>query len=99
MEIIKTLFVRGYIQCDEPTTSNVHKISKVSQHDESKYEKENMQSSFVLPSSTIVEHEKFQKFVPSIEIKVSHKIIKRVKIKEDLEEQVIEHQVFIEDTT
>ena len=44
--------------------SNVHKMSKTLQHEELKHVEENIQISFVPPSSIIVQHEKLQKFVP-----------------------------------
>lgn len=67
-----------------------------------------MQSPYVPPSLAIADHEKFTKFVPSMENfvalldaytydnaskKVSQKIIKRIKFKEDLEEEVKEKHV------
>ena len=73
-----------------------------------------MKSSYVPPSPTIADNEKFTKCVPSMENsltllntytynstskKVSQKIIKRIKVKQDLQEKVMDQNMLFENTS
>lgn len=68
---MKIVSIKIISQHDQPTTSDVHIMSTDSQYDELKAIKENMKSCYVPLSSTVAEHEKFDKFVPSSENSVT----------------------------
>lgn len=55
----------------QPIGSKVHGISKVSQQEESKHIEDHVQSPLVPPYPIVVNHGKFQKFIPSMENLVS----------------------------
>lgn len=86
----------------QPETSISHSVSKMLQQVESNNIEEDVQSLFMPPSSTIVEHENFYEFLlfkeNSVTLlytyiydlkskKVSRKIIKRVKVQEEVMEK------------
>ena len=94
--------------------SVVHITSKASQHIEPNNIDKQMQSPYVPPPPAIATHDRFHKFFPSMENfialldtytynstlkKVSRRIVKRMKVMEDMEEEVMEQHVLIENTS
>ena len=93
----------------------VYLSSELSQHMEQEYHEAKMiNSPLVQPPKEIETRESFPKFVPSMENlvaiinsytyasiskKVSHKIVQKVKIAENLEEEIMEQQVLMENTS
>lgn len=110
---MRTITTNKASQECQPMLSIVYVTSEVSQYVESRHYEDHVQSPHVPPSLVVVDHEKFTKFLPSMDNsvalldtytydsaskKVSRKIIKIIKVKEDLEEEVTEQHVLVENT-